>query len=276
MRAVYIPDINSEEAVEGALGLARAGYINAVVLELKHDDGSLEFISAQSLAADSGANPETGAARSVIERFQEEGVYVIAQMYAFEDSLASNYARDLSVSTRNGVRWLDWQYHGWLDPYAAGAQDYISALAKEAAALGADEVMLDCFCFPTQGKPQLLYFEEEATTSRADQLDAFAERLCGELAEMGVLLSLRVNASWLETPPQGSGFSAERFAAYGAEIVLEGSADALPEDCTISCELGYTYSDSGAGTAAAALDETAADRDLIVTSPDGRYPVRWE
>lgn len=276
IRAVYLPDITDSGAVEGALALARNGYIDTVVLELKHDNGSLEFSSALSLAEAAGALPEENIAADVIRHFKAEGVYVIAQMYAFEDSLASNSARELTMATADGVRWLDHQYHGWLDPYKDGSREYITALALETVELGADEVLLDRFCFPTRGKPQLLYFEQEEILSREQLLADYAAELSAALAEKGAVLALRVSADWLDTPAEGSGFDAALAAEAGAYIFVESTQPLEGAPCGFSCVLAYEYTDPNAGAAAAALDKLAGGNDLVIVSGDGYYPSVWQ
>ena len=209
---------------------------------------------------------------TLIRQFHSAGTYVIGEMNAFEDSLVSNVYRPLSVATAGKVRWLDWQYHGWLDPYSEEAKDYLTALAKEIAALGADEILLDKCAFPTRGRPGLLYFPQEQQVSRVDILTAFAADLQASLADVGAELSFRFDLAWKDLVASGSGVDTARLGSFGEVFFNAQTPDGT--DTAFSCAFTVQYSDAGAGNTARQYAD-AAGGGLILVSADGRYPAEW-
>lgn len=277
IKAVYLPDLGDATAVAGVLQLADKGVINAVVVDMKHDDGTLAYVSTNTNAVAAGANPPTAVAaysstsdttdtthdnsaeassdtssdssagttsvsasvasnparvssaayNESLQKLRDSGLYMIARMSAFKDNLAPRKIQSMSVKTKNGVIWLDRDYHGWLNPYNAEAQSYLSSLASELAALGFDEILLDHFCFPTIGRPQLLYFGDQEQTPRTEALDAFAQKLAHELAAKNVLLSISVFAApILNGPDAATGQDPAQLYTIADRIYFETGTDA--------------------------------------------------
>lgn len=195
LKAVYLPDINDAVAIAGVVQLADKGVINAVVIDMKHNDGTLGFISANANAIHSGANAATSDYLAPIRDLKDAGLFLVARVSAFKDNLVPRKVQTTSVKTKNNVIWLDQTYNGWLNPYLTEAQDYVIGIITELADLGFEEILLDNYCYPTIGRPQLLYYGDYEQTSKIDTLTAFAVKCADLLAEKKVTLSIRVTSS---------------------------------------------------------------------------------
>ncbi|MDR1117136.1 MAG: putative glycoside hydrolase [Oscillospiraceae bacterium] len=244
INAVYIPEITDEASVNGAVQLVKNNNINAAVIDMKRDDGTLSFVSGRDEAAAVLANSESAAYEGMIKKLKAEGVYLIARMSAFKDNLVPRKMQNYSVKTANGVIWLDQEYQGWLNPYSEDALDYLSALACELIGLGFDEIMLDNFCFPTRGRPNLLYFPEEAELTREDALNSFAAKFTQRVAAAGGKVSFRYSFESLQGGGTGSGVNlsgslASSLPPADRRIFLEFADTGLAENMT----LGEEYSD---------------------------------
>ena len=280
LRAVYI-DISNTAAVSGALQLAKNGVINAVVIDMKHNDGTLGWTSKVEVAVNSGANPETDSSAAVIKSFADEGVHLIARISVFKENLASNAYRNMSVATQNGVRWLDRDYHGWLDPYDKAAQKYTSDLAAELISLGFDEILLENACFPTIGRPQLIYYAEETETTREAALSEFLVDISAEVKKAGGFLSVRLSVADVAANSAGSGVTIDGFSA----AMESGNGAVYAETGVQGIEISASVAiipaprEYSAGDAPEAYRTAAASASAysgwVFSSNNGLYPANW-
>ena len=70
-----------------------------------------------------------------------------------------------------------------MNPYLQEARDYVTDIALELADLGFDEILLENFCFPTIGRPQLIAYGKYESVSKAETLSTFAQELSQMLVE---------------------------------------------------------------------------------------------
>lgn len=204
LRAVYLPDIQDEIALAGAEQLYDNGTINALVIDMKHDDGTLGYFSNTSIALRSGGNPDYNPI-SLIQTLKERGIYLVARISAFKDDLVPRRIQTSSVKTESGVIWLDRNYHGWLNPYNSEAREYIRTICTELAEIGFDEILLSNLVFPTIGRPQLIYYGSDATRSKPDTLNTLLREIKQDLAPTDTLLSVKVEDNALYTANEASG-----------------------------------------------------------------------
>ncbi len=206
LRSIYLPDATNSEALETALELAANGSINAVVIDMKHDDGTLAYISETDFAVTAGVNPEDDeSVRSSIASLKDAGLHLIARVSAFKDNIVPRKIQYSSVHVRSGVIWLDYNYHTWLDPYSQSACEYISSVSAELCELGFDEILLDHVQFPTVGKTNLLYYEDEATISREEAISSFLDMAGRSVVDAGGTLSVMLDGDIVYSDIDGSG-----------------------------------------------------------------------
>ncbi|MCL2298543.1 MAG: putative glycoside hydrolase [Firmicutes bacterium] len=118
------------------------------------------------------------------------GQRVVGVIHCFDDPLAAGAMPEASVLRRGTLDspWTDGQGRRWLNPYAPQAREYLLAVIREAAALGADEILLCGVSFPG-GNLQGAVFpgQEEIDTDAADAAVKLAkarnEALRGFIAE---------------------------------------------------------------------------------------------
>ncbi|MBK6849517.1 MAG: hypothetical protein IPG96_18985 [Proteobacteria bacterium] len=126
-----------------------AAHVNAVVVDLKDDWGTVAWRSAVPLSRHV-QTPLFDVAK-LAQTFHAHGLYFIARLVAFKDSRLPRLRRDLAVRlAAEPEHLLSASRRGalWLDVYAAEAQDYLIDLARELASLGVDEIQFDYLRFP--------------------------------------------------------------------------------------------------------------------------------
>jgi hypothetical protein len=137
--AMYWPETIDKLATHG---------LNAIVVDGKDYDGTVEYRSHAKIAVETGAAakaPITDFSRAI--RFaHERGVHVIVRVPCFHDPWTASRAPRLALKNPDGTA----SDSGWLNPSNAEGQDYIIEIVTELVALGADELQLDYVRFPVQ------------------------------------------------------------------------------------------------------------------------------
>ena len=291
--------LGDDTAADYYIGLVETTHINALVLDMKTEDGLLSYRSSLSAAQDAGAVADwADAAESAIARFKEENIYLIARISCFKDDLIPRKIHSSAIVTSNDILWLDTQYHAWLDPYSEESVTYISGVISELSALGFDEILLDHLTFPDNGRLSLINYgaQDEGGAGRITALSSFVDavkqqnsdlRICAVMdyttCTEGASLTTGQALSSLQYSLDRFIFSvpADQSMSAAYEACFTGLKSFLP---TLDLETGVvpmiaSPADSGADSAGEVLLNsigTAGGQDglgYILTNPQGRYPA---
>lgn len=135
-----------------AINLAKSTELNAIVIDVKDFTGKVAFNTESPLIKKIGSEENrVGNFTSLINRFHQEGIYVIARIVMFEDPHLVSVRPDLSVRDREGNIWKTRQGLAWVDPSSEEVWRYNVEVAKEAIRAGVDEVNFDYIRFPSDG-----------------------------------------------------------------------------------------------------------------------------
>ncbi len=129
-----------------------------------------------------------------IAGLKAQGIYTIARIVTFKDSVLANHRKDLAIiDSRTGRPWIDNEKLAWVDPFREEVWDYVIAIAKEAAAKGFDEIQFDYVRFPTDGKLSAArYAKPNNAQTRLPAIAAFLAKAQRELGPTGVFLAADV------------------------------------------------------------------------------------
>jgi len=161
--------------LEHFIGLCDATELNALVIDVKDDEGHLSFMSdiVHNSKAETNIlkNPE-----ELVSTLREHNIYSIARIVCFKDPIRSAEHPEHAIKNTNGNLWKDTNGNTWLNPYNQGAWDYLVSVAKEAAKLGFDEVQFDYVRFPTDGNIKEIdygdiIYEKDKTEAIGEFLD---------------------------------------------------------------------------------------------------------
>ena len=155
-RALYSPAAVFEGTgrLDATLALIDKTEVNAMVIDVKEQDGNLYWATDLPVATAAGAVMQHPLLRldQLLPMLKARGIYTIARMVVMKDNTLGAARPDLAVTNSStGQPWRD--YHGgiWLDPYNPGVAEYIAALAGDLADKGFDEVQLDYVRFFSDG-----------------------------------------------------------------------------------------------------------------------------
>ena len=185
------PERSTAEAMQGTLlsaapltaetlAEAKAQSTGSLVITLKDDTGAVYFDSAAALAELTGGGDHTAA-----------------KISCFHDPKAANADVDgMGLKNTGGYIFYDGNNSQWLDPGKAVARDYVCGIAREAAELGFDELILTDVSYPTAGKLDKIDLSnaqpgEDGTDGRQLVLARFLREVRSALPE-GVILSLEL------------------------------------------------------------------------------------
>ncbi len=129
--------------------LGQAG-ANALVVEMKSPQGTLNWFSGEELAELANINFADRGINQVLRDWNAGEVYTVARVSCLRDNTLPYHRRDLAVRATYG-NWQDDRRTRWLDPAEPAVQSYVAALCGELAALGFDEILLENCAFPTRG-----------------------------------------------------------------------------------------------------------------------------
>ncbi|MDQ2586530.1 putative glycoside hydrolase [Saccharothrix yanglingensis] len=151
MRAVHMSALAwaSADLREPVLALAREKRIDTVQLDIKDESGEIGYDSQVPLARQVGANKSYYDARAVLDELHGLGLRVVGRLVAFRDPVLGKAswesgARDRVAQNTAGAPWSahygEYAFTNFADPEV---RDYNTAIAKEAAELGFDDVLYD-------------------------------------------------------------------------------------------------------------------------------------
>ena len=196
--------------------LAEAG-ADALILEVKGQDGKLVWLSEQPMARRSRVNG-TQAVEDALIQWNAGDVYTIARVCCFRDNTAPYYHNPLALRSGNG-NWKDELGLRWLSPSDEKAQAYIAGLCGELAELGFDEIVLEHYAFPVQGKLDRISKGRPAgAEERTARVTAFLTQVQQAAAPYGTKISLRVERDTLTGGESSSGITAPLVEQYAGRV----------------------------------------------------------
>ena len=153
IHGVYVnaSKLTSNQLVNQFLNSISGTNINAIVLDIKTERGTINFRIQNKTANQIGAVTNTiPNIENLIALLHEKNYYVIGRIVTFMDPMLAKSDKSLAVVTRNGEIFKDKAGYYWVNPYQKGAWNYNIGIAKECATLGFDEIQFDYVRFSTE------------------------------------------------------------------------------------------------------------------------------
>lgn len=189
--------------------------MNAVVLDLKDAEGRVHHDTQipELMAYRTGWLGDT---RALLTTLRDAEIYTIARITCFADRALPADAPGRAIQhVRNHSRlWVSWGTGGtWLDPYNAENHRLVVDLAREAQALGFDEVQLDYVRFPVDDGTEFAHYPAGSEEGRP----AVLMRLLRSVDE-AITIPLGVDvfglAAYRRGDPSGLGQDLERWRQH--------------------------------------------------------------
>jgi hypothetical protein len=197
VRGIYITSqtAGDRERLAAIVDLVKGRGINALVVDLKNEDGSLAFSpKADVLKAEAQKSVPLGDLSAFASKVHGDGFYVIGRIAVFEDP---NYAinhPEFALKLASGKLWTDTNGLAWLDPASTDVWKYNATVAEEAYLAGFDEIQFDYIRFATDGATSAIIFpiyDKKKETYR-QVISRFFSYLDSELGGKGIPISADV------------------------------------------------------------------------------------
>lgn len=232
--------------------LEQAG-ANALVLTMKDQEGMLAWASAQPLAQSAGVSGGDAGVETALREWNRGQVYTVARVCCFRDNTVPYHRNDLALRASYG-NWRDELGLRWLNPASTQAGEYLAGLCGELAAMGFDEILLECPAFPTGGNVERITSEARDREQAVSSFLALAEQA---VEPYGARLSLRVEPGVLTGSLPECGLTADLLAEKEWGIWM--SADGETQLGELLARAGVTGGEERLVELVAGLEE-AADR----------------
>jgi hypothetical protein len=184
-RAVYVSLSMLRNRLSYIVKAVKSSGMNSVVIDMKDDAGNIYFAASEPNAKEIGAEKPYPALAQRVSVLKKEGIYLIARMVVFKDlRLYKGYSNKYAIKTAgSGKPWKGVEHEYWVDPHSKFVHDYNIGLAKDAAALGFDEIQFDYIRFPSDGPTGSCRFTfmEDPDTFKSEPITDFLRRAVDEL-----------------------------------------------------------------------------------------------
>jgi len=182
--------------LDNAKQLLENSELNALVLDVKDDNGYLIYPTKVPMAIEIGADKGVQVQDwpAFMQWFKDHRVYMIARVVAFKDSTLAEGHPEWSIhDSVTGRIWRDANKAGWVEADFEEVQDYNIAVAVEAAEMGFDEIQYDYVRFPSDGAlGRARLSMENNQDNRVNAIATFLARSKEALAPYGVKVAADV------------------------------------------------------------------------------------
>ncbi len=154
VRAIYATanTAANQQSLDALIKIADTTDVNALVVDLKDATGHVYYDSKVPLATQIGAVSPILDPVALVNELHQHHIYAIARLVVFEDPILANARPDLAIhDSKTGGLWHTYNGLAWVNAHEKPVWDYDTALAREVASFGFDEIQLDYIRFPTDG-----------------------------------------------------------------------------------------------------------------------------
>ena len=205
LRALYL---GAAANISQTIELSQSTPINAVVIDLKESDG-IKYKSKVPLALESNSVRPAFNLPDVVQRLHDANIKVIGRIVCFKDPMLAEARPDLAIQDVQGNP-LHYKLEGrkpFVSPYNQTVWQYNVDVAKEAIALGVDEIQFDYVRFPTGGTTSgaAPYFGPDGTVpSKVQAINRFIQFARIQIQdELGIPLGIDVFATIIISKSDG-------------------------------------------------------------------------
>ena len=207
---------------------------NAAAVTVKDSAGSVYFDSGTAVSGSVKIAEDTAAALAEITG-ENSGFYTIARLSCFHDPKAANDSvEEMGLKNTGGYIFYDGNNSQWLDPGKPAARQYLCEIAREAAELGFDEILLTDAGYPTEGSlDKIAYTGPEPPE---DMVVRFLQEMKDALEPCGTALSVELPETVVsEGADENAGLSLAKIAPLVDRVYVKTApeqAEALAQAVT--------------------------------------------
>lgn len=202
VRGIYISGPMAGSAyMDELVTLVDETELNAVVIDIKDDEGRLTYQAGAGTAAELGACiPYIQNVPGLVADLNAHGIYTIARIVAFKDPFLAKAKPELALRDQGGVVITESGAASWVNPFEKQIWTYLEEIALNAAEAGFNEVQFDYVRFPTDGSAQIDYGPAGEGKEKKDAIAGFLTEVTSQLHDKGVRCSADVFGTIITNP----------------------------------------------------------------------------
>lgn len=207
-KPVDVSRLSDVNKLEKALAICESTEINALVIDVKNDDGLVAWNSDIGVVNQVKSNWNTPLKNydKLMNYLKEKNIYRIARVVAFKDPYFAKTNSQHAIQLKNGGVYIDYSGKAWVNPFDEYVWNYLLSISKEAALRGFEEIQYDYVRFPDDAAKYnpITEFPGRNGRDKDEGIEEFLKFAESELEPYGVHLSADVfgiiTRSWDDKP----------------------------------------------------------------------------
>ncbi|GHH96865.1 putative glycoside hydrolase [Neobacillus kokaensis] len=195
VRGIYVQASNTQgPKFNQLLALVNQSDLNAMVIDIKDDHGTLTFQPANNSPYYDISRPYIKDPAKLIQTLNQHNIYPIARIVVFKDNVLAKSNPDWSFKTPKGI-WKNGRGDSFTNPFVKQVWDYNIGIAIEAANMGFKEIQFDYVRFPEKFETfetSLTYTGQTKERSRVSAVTEFVKTAHERLKPYGVKMSVDI------------------------------------------------------------------------------------
>ena len=198
VRGIYVSahSVALKGRLDELIELAKKNNINAFVIDVKGDYGELTFPMSESInkyTKSANKNPIIKEIEPVIKKLKDNGIYTIARIVSFKDTIYAKENPDKIIVYKDGGKaFTNSDGLVWVSAYDKNLWEYNVTVAKEAAKAGFNEIQFDYVRFPASNGGKLdkvLNYRNADNMTKAEAIQKYLNYAKKELSPYNVYIS---------------------------------------------------------------------------------------
>lgn len=184
VRGIYVTGPMAGSAnMENLIDLIDHTELNAVVIDVKNDEGNITYQMDLQAAQEMGACINyISDMEGLMAELKEHDIYTIARIVCFKDPYLAEHNPQLALKKADGSNLTDAYGLTWVNPYKEEVWEYLTDVALAATDMGFDEIQYDYVRFPIGNEAETADYGVDIQSYPREQaimnfLDYAAERL---------------------------------------------------------------------------------------------------
>lgn len=198
VRGLYVSahSVALKGRLDELIELAKKNNINAFVIDVKGDYGELTFPMSDEInkyTKSANKNPIIKEIEPVIKKLKDNGIYTIARIVSFKDTIYAKENPDKIIVYKDGGKaFTNSDGLVWVSAYDKNLWEYNVTVAKEAAKVGFNEIQFDYVRFPASNGGKLdkvLNYRNTDNMTKAEAIQKYLNYAKKELSPYNVYIS---------------------------------------------------------------------------------------
>ena len=198
VRGLYVSahSVALKGRLDELIELAKKNNINAFVIDIKGDYGELTFPMSDEInkyTKSANKNPIIKEIEPVIKKLKDNGIYTIARIVSFKDTIYAKENPDKIIVYKDGGKaFTNSDGLVWVSAYDKNLWEYNITVAKEAAKVGFNEIQFDYVRFPASNGGKLdkvLNYRNTDNMTKAEAIQKYLNYAKKELSPYNVYIS---------------------------------------------------------------------------------------